>query len=57
MEKSEISKKEVAKELRMDEEKFERECENNWSAEDLLRICRYLQVDPRMFWERTLRVK
>lgn len=57
MEKSKISKSDVAKELMIDVEKFEKESEENWSADDLLRICGYLQVDPRMFWKRTLRRK
>lgn len=57
MEKSEISMEDIAKELKMDKKKFQKENKKNWSAEELLEICRYLQVDPRMFWETTLRIK
>lgn len=53
MEKSKISVDDVAKELQIDKEKFQRDSKKNWSAEDLLEVCGYLQVDPRMFWKRT----
>lgn len=53
MEKRKISTDEVAKELHIDKEKFQKDSQKNWSAEDLLEVCGYLQVDPRMFWERT----
>lgn len=53
MEKKEISADDVARELQIDKEKFKKDSKKNWSAEDLLEVCGYLQVDPRMFWKRT----
>lgn len=53
MEKSKISTDDVARELHIEKEKFQKDSQENWSAEDLLEVCGYLQVDPRMFWKRT----
>ena len=53
IEKSRISTDKLARELHMEKDRFQKDNERNWSAQELLEIYGYLQVDPRMFWERT----
>lgn len=49
-----ISKIHMAQELHMSLDKFERGNEVGWTAEDLLKICVYIQVEPEQFYERKL---
>ena len=49
-----ISKVKMAQELHMSIDKFQCENQVDWSAEELLKICVYIQVDPEQFYERKL---
>lgn len=52
METCEISFDSLSKQLDIERDKFEKDSRENWSAEELLKICAYLKVDPKEFYER-----
>lgn len=54
IESQKLSKVHIAQNLHMDLEKFERGNQVDWSAEELLKICVYIQVDPEQFYESEL---
>lgn len=54
IESQQLSKVRIAQNLHMNLDKFERENQVDWSAEELLRICVYIQVDPEQFYESQL---
>lgn len=54
IEAQELSKVCIAKNLHMNLDKFERGNQVDWSAEELLQICVYIQVDPEQFYESQL---
>lgn len=54
IESQKLSKDRIAQSLHMNLDKFERGNQVDWSAEELLRICVYIQVDPEQFYESQL---
>lgn len=54
IESQEFSKVHMAQELHMNLDKFERGNQVDWSAEELLKICVYIQVEPEQFYEKKL---
>lgn len=49
-----LSKVDIAKELHMHLDKFQSGNQVEWSAEELLKICFYIQVNPECFYESRL---
>lgn len=49
-----ISKVQMAQELHMDLDKFEQGNTLDWTAEELLKICVYIQANPEQFYDRKL---
>ena len=54
IESQQLSKVHMAQELHMSLEKFERGNQVDWSAEELLKICVYMQVNPEQFYKKKL---
>lgn len=54
METCEISFDSLSDILNIDRNKFEKNSRQDWSAEELLEICTYLQIDPKRFYEKQL---
>ena len=54
METCEISFDSLSEILNIDRNKFEKNSRQDWSAEELLEICTYLQIDPQRFYEKQL---
>lgn len=54
MEACEISFDSLSDTLDIDREKFEKNSKKDWNAEELLRICAYLEIDPNKFYERQI---
>lgn len=54
IETQKFSKVQLAEELHMDIEKFQRGNQVDWSAEELLKVCVYIQVEPEQFYEKKL---
>ena len=52
IESQQLSKAHIAQELHMNLDKFERGNQVDWSAEELLKICVYIQVEPEQFYEK-----
>ena len=54
METCEISFDHLSDALKIDRNKFEKNSKKDWSAEELLEICDYLDIDPSQFYEKQL---
>lgn len=54
METCEISFDHLSDTLKIDRNKFEKNSKKDWSAEELLEICDYLDIDPSQFYEKQL---
>ena len=54
IESQNISKIQIAQELHMSLDKFECENEVDWTAEELFKICLYIEAEPEQFYERKL---
>ena len=54
IESQQLSKVHMAQELHMNLDKFERGNQVDWSAEELLKICVYMQVNPEQFYKKKL---
>ncbi len=54
IETQQFSKVHMAQELHMTLDKFEQGNQIDWSAEELLKICVYIQVEPEKFYEKKL---
>ncbi len=54
IETQKISKVQMAQELHMDLDKFEQGNTLDWTAEELLKICVYIQANPEQFYDRKL---
>ena len=54
METCEISFDHLSDTLKIDRNKFEKNSKKDWSAEELLEICAYLDIDPSKFYEKQL---
>lgn len=49
-----ISVDNLSEQLQISRDKFDKNNKKNWNAEDLLRICAYLKVDPMGFYIKKL---
>lgn len=54
IESQQFSKVHMAQELHMTLDKFVQGNQVDWSAEELLKICVYIQVEPEKFYEKKL---
>ena len=54
IESQQLSKVHMAQELHMTLDKFVQGNQVDWSAEELLKICVYIQVEPEKFYEKKL---
>lgn len=54
METCEISFDSLSDALDIDRNKFEKNNKQDWNAEELLKVCAYLQIDPWKFYEKRI---
>lgn len=49
-----LSKERISIDTKVDREKFNKNSRKNFTAEEFLRICAYLEVEPEIFYKKKL---